>query len=375
MDEEGYAFTPMAFLLIVPVVVLAVSFNGVINELSIISAIAIGGDVTATIANNIVSAVEQDTGDAGRYAAFTAVQTVVNQTSTYTGNQPFFGKTGDNITGNNSRAFVIQTTTNIINKNITETCRALERQTGRDIYINNIYVNPNGTDTLNIFNASSLSLSQSDPFGFYITVSSVPVRVVQTDASGKNNQSVQFSTPVRNVYVSIEKLEDPWIWVMTKERNSSVIYRYPYYTSSGAISGATNPDYHFADNVSSGRLNYLWECFNGPNVTVMGPRSYYFPDIHGLSFFDRLENRTNDTSCSPPEARMSTFIIYDVLMEDHGNQPTSMLDHEYFNGVSGTAITTTHGATVNNVIVPSGVNFLLSSNYKGYLGLASNYNY
>ena len=375
MDDKGYAFTPMAFLLIIPVVVLAVSFNGVINELSIISAIAVGGDVTATIASNIVTAVELDTGDAGRYAAFTAVQTVINQTSTYTGNQPFFGKTGNNSTGNNSKAFVVQTTTSILNRNITETCRVLERQTGRDIYINNIYVDPNGTDALNVFDANNLSLSQSDPFGFFITVNSVPVKVVQKDASGKNNQTVQFNTPVKNVYVSIEKMEDPWIWVMTKERNSSVIYRYPYYTSSGAISGATSPDYHFADNVSSGRLNYLWECFLGPNVTVMGYRCYYFPDPHGLSFFDRLENRTNDTSGSPTSARMSTFLIYDVLMEDHGNQPTSMLDHEYFNGVTGTAITTTHGATVNNVLLPSGVNFLLSPTYKAYLGLQNNYNY
>ena len=184
MDDEGYAFTPMAFLLIIPVIVLAVSFNGVINELSIISAIAVGGDVTATIASNIVKAVELDTQDAGRFAAFTAVQTVVNETSLYAGNQPFFGKTGNNSTGNNSKAFVVQTTTNILNKNITETCRVLERQTGRDIYINNIYVDPNGTDTINVFNANNLSLSHRDPFGFYITVNSVPVRVVQSDASG-----------------------------------------------------------------------------------------------------------------------------------------------------------------------------------------------
>lgn len=375
MDDKGYAFTPMAFLLIIPVVVLAVSFSGVINELSIISAIAVGGDVTATIANNIVLAVEQDTADAGRFSALQAVQTVVNQTSTYTGNQPFFGKTGNNSTGNNSKAFVVQSTVTILNKNITETCRVLERQTGRDIYINNIYVDPSGTNTLNVFTANDLSLYQTDPFGFYISVNSVPVKVVQRDASGQNNQTVQFNTPVKNVRVSIEQLEDPWIWVMTKERNSSVIYKYPFYTSSSAISGATTGDYHFADRVTSGNLSYLWQCFEGQNVSVMGYRPYYFPDPHGLSFFDRLENRTNQTSGSPPSARMSTFMIYDVLMEDHGNQPTSMLDHEYFDGIGGSAITTTRGASVTNVLLPSGVNFLLSSTYKSYLGLSNNYNY
>lgn len=375
MDDKGYAFTPMAFLLIIPVMVLAVSLGGVIDELNAISSIAIGGDVTVTIANGIVKSIEQNTADAGRFSSMAAVQTVVNQTSIYYGNQPFFGKTGNNSSGNNSKAYIVSSTVNILNKNLTETCRVLERQTGREIYINNIYVDPNGTNTINIFTADNLNLTQNDPYGFYLTVSSVPIKVVQKDPSQKNNQTVEFNTPVRNVYVSIEKLEDPWIWVMTKERNSSVIYRYPYYTSSGAIINSTTGDYHFADRVSNKTLNYLWECFNGPNVTVMGPRSYYFPDPHGLSFFDRLENRTNNTSGSPASARMSTFIIYDVLMEEHSGNPTSMLDHEYFDGVTGYVITTTRGASITNVIVPSGVNFLISTAYRGYFGLNSNYNY
>lgn len=368
MDDKGYAFAPMAFLLIVPVVVLAISFNGVIGELNIISSIAVGGDVTATIANNIVSAVEQDTEDAGRYSAMMAVQTVINKTNIYD-NHPFFGKTGSNSTGDNSKAFIVQNTVDILNKNITETCRVLEHQTGRDIYINNIYVDPNGTDTLNIFDTNNLNLTQKDPFGFYITVNSVPIKIVQRDASQNNNQTVEFNTPVKDVYISIEQLEDPWIWVMTKHRNSSVIYRYPYYTSSGAIADGTGGDYHFADNVAPGRLNYLWECFSGVNVTVMGYRPYYFPDPHGLSFFDRLENRTPNTSGSPPEARMSTFIIYDVLQEDHGNYPTSMVDHEYFSGVQGFVITA-QGVTVKT---PSGAEFLISPTYRGYLDLQPTY--
>lgn len=378
MDDKGYAFTPMAFLLIIPVVILAVSLNGVINEVSTISAIAIGGDVTVTIANGIVTAIEQDTADAGRNSALVAVQTVVNETSIYYGNQPFFGKTGNNSTGNNSKAFIVQRTATMLNQNITNTCRVLEQQTGRDIYIYNgtwQYINPNGTDTVNIFSSNSLTLTQSDPFGFYITVSSIPIRVVQKDPSNQNNQSVEFNTPVRNVYVSIERLEDPYIWVNTKMRNSSVIYKYPYYTSASAITNSTTGDYHFADRVSNKTLNYLWECLLGPNVTVMGPRSYYFPDVHGLSFFDRLENRTNDTSGSPTSARMSMFIMYDPLQEDHGNNPTSMLDHEYFAGVPGYIITTTRGASVTNVLDPTGRNFLISTAYRSYLGLQSNYNY
>jgi hypothetical protein len=68
---------------------------------------------------------------------------------------------------------------------------------------------------------------------------------------------------------------------------------------------------------------------------------------------------------------MSTFIIYDVLMEDHGANPTSMLDHEYFNGVPGSVITTRSGAgPVTSVKLPSGFEFFLSTTYKGYLDLA-----
>jgi hypothetical protein len=374
MDDKGYAFTPMAFLLIIPVMVLAISFSGVINELNAISAIVVGGDVTVTIANGIVTSVEQVTADAGRNSAMNAVQTVVNSTSIYYGNQPFFGTSGNNSTGNNSKAYIIGNTVTILNQNLTQTCRVLEQQTGRDIYINNQYVDPNSTAPMTIFTANDLNLTQSDPFGFYITIKSLPIKVVQRDPSNRNNQTAEFNTPVRNVYVSIEKLEDPWIWVNTRERNSSVIYKYPYSTSASVFNG-TQTDYHFADRVSNKTLNYLWECFNGPNVTVMGPRSYYFPDPHGLSFFDRLENRTNGTSGSPISARMSMFIIYDPLKEDHGNNPTSMLDHEYFLGVSGSVITTTSGGSVTNVIVPSGVNFLISATYRGYLGLLTNYNY
>ena len=78
---------------------------------------------------------------------------------------------------------------------------------------------------------------------------------------------------------------------------------------------------------------------------------YYFPDPHGLSFFDRLENRTNNTSPSPNSAQMSTFIIYDVLSTEHGNNPTSMMDHEYFNGVPGSSITSKGSVVIVQVQV------------------------
>ncbi len=53
----------------------------------------------------------------------------------------------------------------------------------------------------------------------------------------QNGQNLSFKTPVRNIYVSIQGLEDPYIWVNTMERNSTVIYAYPYYTNTSNIVG------------------------------------------------------------------------------------------------------------------------------------------
>jgi hypothetical protein len=363
MDDKGFAFTPLTFLLLVPVMILAISYNGIINEVNTISAIAIGGDVTITIANNIIIVIDEDTGDAGRNSALNAVETVINNTNLLAGNQPFFGQTA----GNNSTTYIINSVVSMLNNNITNTCIVLENQTGRTIYVNNVLIT-NTTTNLTILNPSNLNISQNDPYGFTITVSSVPITVVQ------NGQNVTINTPKESAYVSIIGLEDPYIWVNTKERNSSVIYNYPYYTNTYNTGIA---DYHFADIQSPGNLTNLWTCLYGSNASnIYGSNSsniinpYYFPDPHGLSFFDRLENRTNNTSGSPASARMSTFIIYDVLSTEHGNNPTSMLDHEYFSGVSGSTITS-KGSVVH--CPGSGNSFLISSTYATNLGLNFNY--
>ncbi|WP_424355890.1 hypothetical protein [Methanobacterium sp. MBAC-LM] len=362
MDDKGYAFTPLALLLMIPVVILAISYSGIVNEVNLLSAIVIGGDVTATVASDVVNAIQQDTADAGRRSAFMAVQSVINSTNVLADNQPFFSTTG-----NTSRAYIADTTADTINVNITNTCRDLEKQTGRIIYINGSYVNPNNNDSAPIYDGSDLSISQDDPFGFTITIPSIAITVVQNSSSA--GQNVTFNTPAQNAYVSIEGLEDPYIWVNAKERISSVFYKYPYYdTYMGKL------EYHFADNASASRLDSLYDCLVGAN-TEMGYRPYYFPDSHGLTFFDRLEGRTNSTSAGPDSAKMSTFILYDPLQEDHGNNPISMLDHEYFASVIGYTITTKHGSTTTTVMGPDGKNFLISTNYSKYLNLSASYSY
>lgn len=368
MDDKGYAFTPIVLLLFIPVIIIGISFSGIVNELNSLSSIAIAGDVTTTVASNVVKTIRDDTADAGRNAAYTATREVIDN---YNGNNnPFFGKTSTT----DSRNYIETNTLTLLNQNITNTCRVLEKQTGRNITINGIAINPDDTGAVTIFNSANMNIVESDPFGFNITLTSVPVVITQSSTS--NNQSFNFNTPPMNVYISTAQLEDPYIWVNTYGRNSSVIFPYPYYTqSSNLVGGNPSDTYHFADKVTTGKLNYLNEAMVGSNQSSFGYVPYYFPDSRGLSFFDRLENRTNDTSNSPTSARMSTFILWNPVWENIPGYTPSYLDHEYFAGINGTAITTTHSGVVTKVTDPLGNIFYLSSAYKGFLGLLDNYNY
>jgi hypothetical protein len=370
MDDKGYAFTPMAFLLLIPVIIIAVAFSGLVNEVNSLSLIAIGGDVTSTVASNVVKTIKEDTADAGRNASFLATRQVIDSYSSSQNNNPFFGGSQN---PTDSRSYIENRTLIALNLNLTNTCRELEKQTGRDIIINGNPIDVNGTGTINIFQPANMDITQSDPYGFNITLSSVPVKIIQNSTT--QNQSFEFNTPPMNVYISVERLEDPYIWVNTLGRNSSVIFRYPYYTSS-FIGGNASTKYRMGEQASSGKLQFLNQSLVGPNTVAFGYMPFYFPDEHGLSFFDRLENRTNNTSISNATARMSTFILWDPVWENiPGKNMSSYLDHEYFAGIQGTRITTTHSGVVTAVTDPTGRVFYLSSTYKVNLGLFDNYNY
>jgi hypothetical protein len=373
MEDKGYVFTPLAFLLFIPVIILAVSFSGIVNEVNTLSAIVVGGDVTSTAANNIVEAIQQDTQDDGRYSAFQATVTVINNYNLH--NNPYFGTSP----GTDSRSYIESNTLTLLNQNLTNTCRVIEQQTGRTITINGYTIDPNGASSYQIFTSSNMNISQSDPYGFNITLTPVPVTIQQNSTT--NNQSYVFNTPALNVYISIIGLEDPYIWVNTYAHNNSAIYPYPYYKAPNNIIGGSNSSiYHMGDQVSAGKLNHLNETFyinqtlvGGINQTTI--MSYYFPDVHGLTFFDRLENRTNNTSPGPNSAKMSTFILWNPNYQNMPGYTPSYLDHEYFAGINGTPITTTHAGVVTNVTDPIGNVFYLSNTYQGILGLLSNYNY
>ncbi|MBU4608495.1 MAG: hypothetical protein KUA33_05325, partial [Methanobacterium sp.] len=292
MDEKGYVFSPIAVLILIPVLVIAINFGEIVNESNTLASIAIGGDVTYNTAQNIFSIIEKSSADAGRNSAYNATRKVIDDNKIKNNTNPFFPN-------GTSKQHIRQNIVNSLNVQLIDSCKELERQTGREIFINNIPINNYTNQTLLL---KDVTISQDDPFGFYVHVrGGIPIKVVQKD------QVYEGVTPPITSYVSISGLEDPYIWVNSKERNSNVIFKSPYYEDSPY----TGKDFHMDDVVDNpnARLYELWNYLNGTNnPSGITPRPYYFPDPHGLSFFDRLENNTNTTS-SRPEVRMSTFVI------------------------------------------------------------------
>ena len=131
MDEEGYAFTPLALLLMIPVVIVAISYGNIVSELNAISQVAIGGDVVATTGDSMVSAIQKSTGDAGRNAAYKASKQVIDNEASQQPD-PFLSNSTDYIEN-----LIIAS----INTNVVATAKSLENQTGRTVYINNILIN------------------------------------------------------------------------------------------------------------------------------------------------------------------------------------------------------------------------------------------
>ncbi len=354
MDERGYAFTPLAFLLFIPVIVIALSYGSIVNELNDLSALAIGGDITYNTATNIYSAMEKGAADAGRNAAYNATRTVIDNHAFMT----------------DSKSQITENIRNNMNDYVITSCQRLEIETGRQIYINNISIT---NSTYQVFKPGDVTIDQEDPFGFYVNIKGdIPIRVEQ------KNQVFEGRTSTMRVYVSIEGLEDPYVWINSKERVSTVIYKYPYYMSNDPLTHEPNYLFHEYIDDDGLRLHHIWECMNGTdNPSEIYPRPYYFIDPNGLSFFDRLENKTPTSSTSASNTRMSTFILGDPLYEDHGsNHAISRIDHEYFAGVLGTSIKIGNGQGIDmrepDDSGPYGPIFYLSPQYKTYLDLDSN---
>ncbi len=347
MDDKGFAFTPLSYLMIIPVLVIAISYGNIINEASTVGSLITGGDVTYTTATTLVSAIQKGAGDAGRNAAYNATRKVIDNTT-------FFAS-------GTSKTYIQNNVINALNTYIVNATLEVEKQTGRKIYINGTLIDSYADKP---FNSGNVHITQTEPFGFYVNVESgIPVKVVQQNT----DQVYEFKLSNMSTYVTIEGLEDPYIWIYTKYRTSNVIYKYSYFTYTAAY----GYEYFFDDSedADNNRLYHLWDCLNGTdNPSSITPRPNYFPDPNGLSFFDRLEGK--NTSTEPNTVKMSTFIIGDPLLENHGRADISRIDHEYF-----LSVVADYQLKIGNdeLTDPLGTYIYLSSNYATFFQFDSKY--
>jgi len=357
MDEKGYLFTPTTLLLFIPIIIIAVAYSGILNDLNMVSNLAIGGDVTATTALNVYSAMEKGAQDAGRSAAFNTTRKVIDE-------RRFFSNTYVNAYGESaSEEYVKNRIVATMNSYIIQTCRDLETETGREIFLNNESVT---NSTSQLIYPEDVTITQENPYGFYINIDGdIPIRVTQKD------QTFEGITPPIRVFVSVQGLEDPYIWLNTDYLRSNLIFSYPEYDEG------TPPSYNFDRVVVKNpprKIEFLWSCLNGTdNPSEIPARPYYFPDSHGLSFFDRLENRTNDTSTASDSAKFSTFIVGDPLYNTHGTSYVSHLDHEYFTYPAYSPTVTTITISGDAFTDPDGYIFYISEDYLDYFNLKSSY--
>jgi hypothetical protein len=359
MDEKGYTITPAVFLLMIPVIIFAVAFGDIVNEINQFSTVTIGSDVTGGTVSNIYSAIKYGAIDSGRYASYNASRTVIDS-------QLFLG---------DSKLYVRQVTTARLNEHVIDACRKISNETGRTIYINNVLIPVNSTNTTfnATFTVNDVNVTQvdpygnGDPYGYYVVVKSgVPIKVVQ------NGQVYEGTLPEIRGYVPIVGIEDPYIWLNTKFRQRNAIYEYDHYE----VNYLGAPDYHFDDSVSVSdiKIQYLWDCLNGTgNPQNISALPQYFPDPSGLNFFERLQGEK--ISGENNKTRLSTFIVGDPLRDVHQGAKISAIDSQYFAvpPVSGTNITLGTGGNIVTFRDPLGSVFYLSQTYKTTFDLANNY--
>lgn len=349
MDDKGYTITPLVLLLMIPIIIFAISYGDVIDDLNKISQIAIGGDVTSSAVKNIYESIEKGVSDSGRNATFQASRKVVDERVFLT----------------NSKLYIRQLITDNLNDYVIDSCKQLEAETGREIYINNI---PITNYTNATFSINDVNIVQEEPFGFYVTLKpGVPIKVVQ------NDQVYEGTTPAIKSYVSLSDVEDPYVWIKSKYMKKSIIYKSPYYNNVGGWTDYGMLINNDKNRVKQGKENpqNLWNYLNGTgNPSGLYPLPYYFPDESGLSFFERL-NGQRDNSVADDPGRMATFVIGNPLSGEYGSFKASKIDYEYFNKVHADyMVGGTYKFGNKNVLVdPDGQIFYLTSEYVTKFGL------
>jgi len=356
MDEKGYTITPVSLLLMIPLIILAVAFGDVVDEVNQFSTITIGSDVTEGTVSAVYTYIKYGAADSGRWGAYNVTRTVIDRQHFLT----------------DSKLHVREVVAGQLSEHVVDSCSKLSRETGRNISINNKQIPINTTNFTmdNIFTASDIEVSQvdaygkGDPYGFYVVVKAgVPIKVEQ------EGQVYEGTLPEIRGYAPIIGMEDPYIWIQSSFRTRNAIYPYSQYEK--AYDGSLI--FHFDDRVDINRVKIenLGDCLNGTgNPEKIPGMPQYFPNPNGLNFFERLQG--SQIAGEQADTRLSTFVVGDPLSDMHQGKTISAVDIEYFAEppIAGTKIM----LGGNDYLDSRGAVFYLSSTYKTRFALQSNYN-
>lgn len=344
--RRAFVFTGISFLLVIPAIMLAASFAGMIRYGEVGREIALDSDVVFYISKDMRETIEETAKKSGRWEAHQATKLIIDiytdltrtTNISYAKSHSFFPDTGLDPQGRNITTYLKDKIIETMNLRLNETVEELGKRSGKDIIFND------GNEI-----TDELTISQSDPWGFYISVSAMPLFV-----SG-GGSSFNTTLPTFDVYITFEGLEDPYVFVQSEANSFSRIYRSPYepYNIS------------YAESWTMTRINNLYNVLIGSG-TEDNPMPYYhyFGDSirdDGISFFSRLEGNSTNRPY-----KIETFLIGDVLM----NQSTAdRVDHAYFSNANGSAIT----VCTDDFKDPRGNVFYIDDDHLSYYGLVRSY--
>ncbi|MFQ5975443.1 MAG: CARDB domain-containing protein [Candidatus Hydrothermarchaeales archaeon] len=346
--KSAFVFTGMSFLLVIPAIMLAASFAGMVRYGEAGREIALESDVVYYVSKDVRETILEITLKSGRWETHQAtklvIDTYVNLTRTtnksYAKAHSFFPDTEVDPQGRNITTYLLDKIIETMNQGMNDTIDELERRSGKEIIFND------GNEI-----TDELIINQTDPWGFYISLAEMPLRV-----TGGGGPAFNTTLPASDVYITFEGLEDPYITVMSEANAFSRVYRSPYEPYNGS----------YDENVSQAKLENLYTALIGSGTEDNPiPYYHYFGDStrdDGISFFSRLEGNSTNRSY-----KIETFLIGNVL----GNQSAATrVDHGYFSNTAGSEIE----VCLRDFEDPLGNVFYIDDVHLSYYGLERNYN-
>ena len=322
--ERGFVFSGATLMLAIPAIILAAYFMNALEYGSYGISISMRADVVFYIQNDLKETETTALENCGRYITFMTIKNMTDRFDTLLSeygatvakSRGFFPYADMDGEGRSSEVYVRDKIAECVNDALISALRQLSNKTGMVIIIKDNSTTMaalNGTG--NLIERSDITLMQYDPWGFNLTLASFPLLIMNEEKKIFYNTSL----PTSKAYVSIEDLQDPYIYINSEARSSNKIERSIFLydlDSDGASNNIINPFYIVL--IGSG--------------SESEPRPYYYQADDGISFFGRLNGGTEPYADS--SLRIETFVTGNPLELDS----TSLIDHYYFSGIAGDPI-------------------------------------